>query len=152
MLIITDPNCSHGYFSMDGDIKFNGRQFSLAIGDFNNDGKQDLAFSNIDNNSASVRLVNGVGYFIGSTEVGVINGGPRYLAIGDFNGDGKQDLVTISDGDYWDNGIWLSSASIRLGNGLGGFSGILFEWVQMKRQTTSGLEKRQIGVQQITGA
>ena len=41
---------------------------SVAIGDFNGDGKQDLAVANSGSNTVSIRLGNGLGGFSGSTE------------------------------------------------------------------------------------
>jgi len=84
------------------------------IGDFNNDGNQDLAAVNGNNNSVSIRLGNGTGGFSGTTEVPV-GATPIGLAIGDFNGDGKQDIATTNKGN--------NTVSMRLGDGLGGFSG-----------------------------
>ena len=87
---------------------------SVAIGDFNGDGKQDLAVANFRSGTVSIRLGDGLGGFSGSTEVSV-GSIPESVAIGDFNGDGKQDLaVANADSD---------TVSIRLGDGLGGFSG-----------------------------
>jgi CSLREA domain-containing protein len=84
---------------------------SVAIGDFNSDGKQDLAIVSRDSGSVSIRLGDGAGGFVGSTEI-TVGGSPRSVAIGDFNNDGKQDLATASTG-----------VSIRLGDGAGGFTG-----------------------------
>ncbi|MGH9948356.1 MAG: FG-GAP-like repeat-containing protein, partial [Pyrinomonadaceae bacterium] len=86
----------------------------VAVGDFNNDGIQDLAAANNSANSVSIRLGNGSGGFSGTTEVSV-GGGPLSVAAGDFNNDGNQDFATANN-----NG---STVSIRLGNGAGGFSG-----------------------------
>jgi hypothetical protein len=90
---------------------------AIAIGDFNNDGNQDFATANLHQNSVSIRLGNGAGGFSGATATSEINVGtnPRAIAIGDFNGDGKQDFATADSGG--------NTASVRLGNGMGGFSG-----------------------------
>ena len=70
--------------------------YSVAVGDFNSDGKSDLATANSANNSASVLLGNGNGTFAAKTDypVGV---NPRGVVVGDFNRDGKSDLVTAND-------------------------------------------------------
>jgi len=59
---------------------------SVAVGDFNGDGKPDLANSGSSN--VSVLLGNGDGSFqaAGNYAAGP---GPTSLAVGDFNGDGK---------------------------------------------------------------
>ncbi|MFZ4583567.1 MAG: choice-of-anchor D domain-containing protein, partial [Paludibacter sp.] len=90
---------------------------SVAIGDFNGDGKQDIATANnaVNNfglSSVSIRLGDGLGGFSGNTEVAV-GLYSNSVAIGDFNGDGKQDIASANGNDV----------SIRLGDGLGGFSG-----------------------------
>jgi uncharacterized repeat protein (TIGR02543 family) len=80
--------------------------FSVAIGDFNGDGKQDLAVANEYSDTVSIRLGDGLGGFSGSTDVtvGVL---PRSVAIGDFNGDGKQDLAVANQNS--------NKVSIRMG-------------------------------------
>jgi hypothetical protein len=79
---------------------------SVAVGDFNNDGKQDFAADNFNANTVSIRLGDGTGGFTGSTNISV-GSSPYPVAIGDFNNDGKQDFVAPS-GD-------LNTASVRLG-------------------------------------
>jgi hypothetical protein len=67
-----------------------GPQF-VAIGDFNGDGKLDLAVVGVFEN-VSILMGNGDGTF--QPYVNYIAGSvPRCIAAGDFNGDGKLDLV-----------------------------------------------------------
>src|SRR5439155_26488470 len=68
---------------------------SVAVGDFNGDGKQDLAVVNYGNN-VSIFLGDGLGNFSAAT----IHAGdfPTSVAVGDFNGDGKQDLTVLNYG------------------------------------------------------
>ena len=90
----------------------------VAVGDFNRDGKQDLAllaggaFGASPPNEVVVLLGNGDGTF----QTGVVYSAriaARGLAVGDFKGDGKQDLAVanVSSGDV----------SVLLGNGDGTF-------------------------------
>ncbi len=87
---------------------------SMKFGDFNGDGKLDLAAVNFDTNTVSIRLGNGDGTFSGTTEVSV-GANPQFVVLGDFDKDGKLDFATANQGN--------NNISIRLGNGDGTFSG-----------------------------
>src|SRR5438034_809369 len=69
--------------------------FSVALGDFNGDGKQDLATANFTSNNVSILLGTGTGTFGAATNFAV-GSVPQSVAVGDFNGDGKQDLATAN--------------------------------------------------------
>jgi hypothetical protein len=86
---------------------------SVAVGDFNGDGKQDLATANESVNTLSVLLGNGSGGFSAKTDYAT-GAYPRSVVVADLNGDGKQDLA-VANHD-------ASTVSILLGNGSGGFS------------------------------
>ncbi|HYW71884.1 MAG TPA: FG-GAP-like repeat-containing protein, partial [Pyrinomonadaceae bacterium] len=100
------------FFTNAADSPVGITPWAVAVGDFNNDGKQDFAVANVHSNSVSIRLGDGLGGFSGNTEVSALT--PYSIAIGDFNNDGNQDFATV-------NGL-SSDVSIRLGDGLGGFS------------------------------
>ena len=85
---------------------------AIVAGDFNGDGKIDLAVANQGSNNASVLLENGDGTFAPAVNYGT-GLAPSSIAVGDFNQDGKPDLaVANSQG---------GSVSILLGNGDGTF-------------------------------
>ena len=69
--------------------------FSVAVGDFNGDGKQDLAVANQGSDNVSILLGDGTGNFSAPTNFAAGNG-PCSVAVGDFNGDGKQDLAVAN--------------------------------------------------------
>jgi hypothetical protein len=68
---------------------------SVAVADFNGDGKPDLAVANFKSGTGSIRLGNGAGGFTAAPDVPV-GGGPDSVAVGDFNGDGKPDLAVAT--------------------------------------------------------
>src|SRR5882762_1408427 len=86
----------------------------VAVGDFNGDGKQDLAVANLNDNTLSVLLGNGDGTFQAPqtfASAGMTH--PYFVAVGDFNRDGKPDLV-VSNHLY-------ATLSVLLSNGDGTF-------------------------------
>jgi hypothetical protein len=75
---------------------------SMATGDFNGDGKQDLALGIQDASSmryVSVLLGNGDGTFTPVSSSTVTGNCPRALSVGDINGDGKLDLAVANSND-----------------------------------------------------
>src|SRR5258708_11198224 len=72
--------------------------FSVAVGDFNGDGKLDLAVANSDSNTVSILLGTGTGSFGPKTDFGT-GAHPLSVAVGDFNGDGKLDLAIANSTD-----------------------------------------------------
>src|SRR5438046_12788 len=85
---------------------------SVAIGDFNGDGKNDLAVANNGANNVSILLGTGLGTF-GVPANFSVGSGPESVVIGDFNGDGKSDLAVANGG--------ANDVSILLGTGTGSF-------------------------------
>ena len=85
----------------------------VASGDWNGDGKLDLAVTNYGNNNVSIVLGNGSGGFSPLAAVAA-GSGPNYVTAGDWNGDTKLDLVVANNNS--------NNVSILLGNGAGGFS------------------------------
>jgi hypothetical protein len=85
---------------------------AVAVGDFNGDGKLDLAVANEGSNNVSILLGNGDGTFQAAVDYGA-GSNPSSVAVGDFRSDGKLDLVVANDGS--------SNVSILLGNGDGSF-------------------------------
>ena len=85
-----------------------------AVGDFNGDGKADVAL--LYSNSLVVLLGNGDGTFQPAVNYPVpvpSDSSPASITIGDFNGDGRTDLVVGTDGN--------DDVNLFLGNGDGTF-------------------------------
>ena len=87
--------------------------YSVAIGDFNGDGKADLAVANISSNNVSILVGSGSGTFAAAVNYGA-GTNPYSVAIGDFNGDGKADLAVAN--------ATSNNVSILLGSGSGTFA------------------------------
>ncbi len=85
----------------------------VAVGDFNGDGKQDLATANEGSDNVSILLGDGAGSFSAATNLRA-GTSPRSVAVGDFNGDGQQDLAVANQ--------FSANVSILLGDGAGNFS------------------------------
>src|SRR5205823_2775502 len=88
---------------------------SIAVGDFNGDGKLDVAVAHFKTNNVTVLLGNGDGTFQRAYVVATFAADMFLIpiAVGDVNGDGKLDLVTASVSNVM--------GAVMLGNGDGTF-------------------------------
>ena len=86
---------------------------AVAIGDFNNDGHQDIVIPCYSPNSVSVALADGTGGF-GPAVAYEAGGGPRFAAVADFNGDGHADIVVANQDS--------ADVAVLLGTGAGTFA------------------------------
>ena len=89
------------------------RPNSVAIGDFNTDGVQDLAVANFNSDDVSVLLGQGDGTFAPQLRFAA-GDGPFSVAVGDFDADGRQDLAVAN--------INSDDVSVLLGQGDGTFA------------------------------
>src|SRR6185437_7860096 len=106
-----------GQFTLASSPLVGERLVSLVAGDFNGDGRLDLAVADSDLSEVMVLLGNGDGTFqppivtpVGGTE-------PLALVAGDFDGDGHLDLATAN---YYSRDV-----SVLLGNGSGSFPTVI---------------------------
>ncbi|MBI4852250.1 MAG: VCBS repeat-containing protein [Acidobacteria bacterium] len=85
---------------------------SIAVADFNNDGRFDFITINQLSSNASLVLGDGNGGMLSSSNLPLTpNSFPASLGIGDFNGDHKLDFITVAG---------INKAIVALGDGLGG--------------------------------
>jgi len=112
LLLNTGYGSGGGVFGAQTTFGTGNNPEAAVVGDFNGDGKLDLAVANQDSNSVSILLGNGNGTFKPGGDFGV-GAYPVAVAVGDFNGDGKLDLAVTSIQD--------NTVNIRLGNGDGTF-------------------------------
>ena len=97
-------------FAMSQTLTTGSSPASVAVGDFNGDGKPDLAVANTGSGTISIFMGNGDGAFQPKVDYPTI-ASPFYVMTADFNGDGKLDLAVQT----------LGEISILLGNGDGTF-------------------------------
>lgn len=91
-----------------------GSNFSAVVaGDFNGDGKLDIAVTDSGGNAVMILLGNGDGTFDPPITISV-GSQPDAIAVGDFNNDGKLDLAIANYGD--------GTITLLLGNGDGTFA------------------------------
>ncbi len=109
-------NGSGGFTPASGSpFKVGNNPRSVAVGDFNGDGKLDFATANADSDNVSVMLGNGSGVFApASGSPYTVGSDPESVSVGDFNGDGKLDFATTNGSSY--------NVSVMLGNGSGVFT------------------------------
>lgn len=113
LTVTTPPTCSPVTFASPTTFPAGTFTASVAVGDFNGDGKQDLAVGN--NTGVATLTGNGSGGFSAPTNFNTGSSPYHYgIAVGDFNGDGKQDLVVAN--------YYGATVSILLGDGTGSFS------------------------------
>jgi len=91
----------------------NTKPVSVTAGDFNGDGRRDVATANTDGKYVSVLLGNGIGTFGPSADVAT-GKTPNFIRTADLNADGFLDLVTANTTD--------NSVTVLLGNGDGTFT------------------------------
>src|SRR5262249_1260707 len=109
--------CPTASFAARIDFSAGSGPTSVAVGDFNGDGKVDLAVVDdpvpgTASSGVSILLATGAGGFGAPTQFAA-GSGPLAAAVGDLNGDGKLDLVVAN--------TVSNDVSILLGTGTGSF-------------------------------
>jgi hypothetical protein len=91
---------------------------SVAVADFNSDGKLDFATANYDLGTASVLLGDGLGNLQPATEIPTGSDYPTSVVAGDVNGDGNIDLVTTNGYVPY---AQTNTVNVLMGDGHGSF-------------------------------
>jgi hypothetical protein len=102
-----------GTFTQGSVILLGSYLSAIVTGDFNGDGKLDLAVTDSGGNAVIILLGNGDGTFGSPTTIPIGNY-PTAIIAADFNNDGKLDLATANNGD--------GTVTLLLGNGDGTFT------------------------------
>ena len=92
----------------------------MTVGDFNGDGKPDLAVANTSGfyvSTVSLLLGTGMGTFAPKVDYPT-GGGPYSVATGDFNGDGKPDLAVANEN------LYSNTVSVLLNTGVVPFADV----------------------------
>src|SRR5207249_1918412 len=74
---------------------------AVAVGDFNGDGKADLAVGNFFTSKISVFTGHGDGTFQASATSYNVGNDPHGIVVADFNGDSKPDLALVNVNDHY---------------------------------------------------
>ncbi|MBK9715160.1 MAG: VCBS repeat-containing protein [Kouleothrix sp.] len=98
ILNTTAPGAAIASFTSQLTIDLTLASSSVALGDFNADGKPDLAVANAGTSNVSVLLNSSTPAKLafGSQVTFMVGFGPSSVVVGDFNGDGKPDLATAN--------------------------------------------------------
>ncbi|AFZ56089.1 VCBS repeat-containing protein [Anabaena cylindrica FACHB-243] len=107
---------------------------AISLGDFNKDGKLDVAAGNFSSSDVSVFPGTGLGAF-GSAQTYSVGNTTRAIAVEDFDEDGVPDIAIVKSG--------ASVVSVQLGDGLGGFNA--------QTDFNVGAEPRSVTVADING-
>ena len=111
-VVATPPQASCPQFSSPASYSAS-TPTAVATGDFNRDGRTDVAVTYVDSNAVAVRLGNGTGS-LQSAFAYTVGTAPVAVATGDVNGDGRLDLAVANSGS--------DDVSILLASGEGSFA------------------------------
>ncbi|MGM3305459.1 FG-GAP-like repeat-containing protein [Anabaena sp. WFMT] len=123
-----------GNFGAPSAVAVPGGLSAISLGDFNKDGKLDVAAGNFLSPDVSVFPGTGLGTF-GAAQTYPVGNNTRAIVVEDFNEDGVPDIAIVRSG--------ASVVSIQLGDGLGGFN--------PETDFNVGAEPRSVTVADING-
>ena len=124
-------------FPSRSDFTVGNQPVALLVGDFNNDGSQDLAVANSADNNVIVLFGSGTGTFPANIPFQV-GPSPAGLASGDFNGDGLADLaVTLQANNTVD--VIINSQQLAIPQNQLPYPAVEYEDVGIKAKATPRL-------------
>jgi len=112
-VLLNTATVQAGFFGSPINNTTGTNPISVARGDFNVDGKPDLAVANYNSNTVSVFINNGAGTFAAKVDY-TTGTNPISVAVGDFNLDGKPDLAVANTSS--------TTVSVFINNGAGTFA------------------------------
>ncbi len=112
--ILLGDGTGHFTQAMGSPVTVGAGPVSIVVGDFNGDGKLDLATANNGSNNVTILLGNGMGGFAATSASPAAGTQPQAISAGDFNGDGKLDLAVANNGG--------NNVTILIGDGMGAFT------------------------------
>lgn len=107
-------NNGDGTFGPRSDFTVGETPSGVVAGDFNGDGRQDVAVANHDSDSVTVLLGNGAGGITSTITLSNVGQGPSAITAGNVNSGSVLDLVVV--------GETSDSVAVLLGNGDGTFT------------------------------
>ncbi len=109
---VTNPNCNQVIYSLEPYIQSNTSPYLNAIGDFNQDGFQDMAVTSNFQAEVAILLNNHLGTLVNHIKIPIASNMGDIL-VGDFNSDGIEDLLATCPAN--------NSVAVLIGNGIGEF-------------------------------
>lgn len=112
LFAVAAESCAAPSFAAATNFTVGANPQSLALGDFNADGKQDAAIANRNADTVTVLFGDGAGNFASGATYNV-GTSPLFIVAADLNADGRLDLATANN--------LSDDVSILINNGTGGF-------------------------------
>ncbi len=94
---------------------YDSTPYAVAVTDFNNDHRLDIAVANFDSHDIGIFLGTGNGTFRPQTTFSTESSRPRWIAVGDFNNDARHDIAVVNYGSS-NIGVFLQGSNGSFAN------------------------------------